>query len=207
MLEQNFAGEGIAVGVQAAGFDADDDVAGFDGFLAVEHPGFFDDADDGAADVVFALLVEAGHLGGFAADEGALVLGTGAGETFDDFSENVRLEFAGAEVIEEKEGFSAEHGDVVDAMVDEVGADGVVLIELEGDLELGADAVHAADEDGLVIFFQVEGEEAAKPADFAEDFAAMGAGEELGQGGFDLVAEIDVNAGGGVGFLFHARGE
>jgi hypothetical protein len=32
----------------------------------------------------------------------------------------------------------------------------------------------------------------------------MGGGEELRQGGFDFIAKINVNAGGGVGFLFHA---
>jgi hypothetical protein len=32
----------------------------------------------------------------------------------------------------------------------------------------------------------------------------MGGGEQLRQGGFDFVTQIDVDAGGGVGFLFHA---
>ena len=32
----------------------------------------------------------------------------------------------------------------------------------------------------------------------------MRGGEQLRQGGFDFVAEINVNAGGGVSFLFHA---
>jgi hypothetical protein len=31
--------------------------------------------------------------------------------------------------------------------------------------------------------------------------------EQLRQGGFDPVAQIDVNAGGGVSFLFHAPGD
>jgi hypothetical protein len=32
----------------------------------------------------------------------------------------------------------------------------------------------------------------------------MRAGEQLRQRGFDFIAEINVNAGGGVSFLFHA---
>ena len=64
--------------------------------------GFFDDADDGAADVVFAGLIEAGHLGGFAADERAMVAGAAAGEAGDQLRENVGLQLAGADVIEEE---------------------------------------------------------------------------------------------------------
>ena len=91
-----------------------------DGLLAVEHPGLLHHADDGAADVVFARLVEAGHLGGLAADERAAVFRAGAGEALDDVGEDARLQLAGAEVIEEEQRLGAEHGDVVDAMVDEV---------------------------------------------------------------------------------------
>ena len=175
-----------------------------DGFLAVEHPGFLHDADDGAADVVFAGLVEAGHLGGFAADERAVVVGAGAGEAPDDFGEDVRLQLAGAEVIEEEQRLRAQHGDVVHAMVDEVRADGVVPVHGKGELELGAHAVHAGDEDRLAVFFDVEREQAAEAADLAEHLAAVGGGEQLRQRGFDLVAQINVHAGGGVSFLFHA---
>ena len=60
-------------------------------------------------------------------------------------------------------------------MVDEVGADGVVNAEFEGDLELGADAVGAGDQDGLLGICRVEREEAAEAADFAEDVAVEGA--------------------------------
>ena len=58
----------------------------------------------------------------------------------------------------------------------------------------------------LAIFLEVELEDPAGAADLAEDFAAVCAGEQLGHRGFDFIAEIKVNAGGGVGFLFHAAG-
>ena len=112
---------------------------------------------------------------------------------------------ARAEVIEEEERLCAEHGDVVDAMVHEVRADGVMFVHGEGDLELRAHAVHAADQNRLAIFLKVEREQPAEAADFAEHFAAMRAGKQLRECGFDLVAEIYVNAGGGVGFLFHCK--
>ena len=202
LLEENLAGERIAVGVQAAGGEADDGVAGADGF-AVEHFGFFDDADDGAADVVLPRFIKAGHLGGFAADEGAIIFGATAREAGDEFGEDVGLQFAGADVIEEEKRFRAEDGDVVHAMVDEVLADGVVAVHGEGELELGADAVGAGDEDGLAVFFDVEGEEAAEAADLAEDFRAVRGREELRQRGFDAIAEVNVHTRAGVSFLFH----
>ena len=207
LLEEDFSRERIAVRVQAAGGDADDRVAGPDGFLAVEHFGFFHHADNRAAHVVFALLVKARHLRRLAADERAMIFRAGARKALDDVGEHVRLQFAGAEVIEEKQRLGAQHGDVVDAMIHEVGADGVVPVHREGDFELGADAVHGRHEHRLAVFFQVEREQAAEAADLAEHLAAMRGGEQLRQGGLDLVAQINVHARAGVSFLFHAQGD
>ena len=89
-------------------------------------------------------------------------------------------------------------------MVHEVRADGVMPVEREGELELGADAVHGRHEDRLAIFFHVQREQAAEAADLAEHLAAMRAGEQLRQRGLDAIAQINVHAGGGVSFLFHA---
>ena len=147
-FEEELAGERVAVGVQAGGGEADEDVAGMD-FGAGDQLGALDDADDEAGEVVFAVGVEAGHLRGLAADEGAAVGAAGVGEAGDDFLGDFAVEASGGEVVEEEERRGALHGDVVDAVVDQVGADGVVDAELEGDLELGADAVGGGDEDGL----------------------------------------------------------
>ena len=192
--------------METAGSEADDKVPGTNRF-AIEHSRFFDDADHGTADVVFAGLVEAGHLSGFATDQSAFIFGASFGEAFDDVRENARFQFASAEVVEEEERFSAEDGDVVNAMVDEVLTDGVVTIERESEFEFCADAINAGDEDGLFVFSNIEGEETAEAADFAEDFRPVRGGEELRQGGFDFVAEVDVHAGACIRFLFHLRGQ
>ena len=42
-------------------------------------------------------------------------------------------------------------------MVHEVGTDGIVPVHREGDLELGADAVHGRHKHRLAVFLEVEG--------------------------------------------------
>ena len=111
----------------------------------------------------------------------------------------VVFDAAGGEVIEEEERRGALHGDVVDAVVDEVGADGVVDAELEGDLELGADAVGGGDEDGVGVFVEVEREEAAEAADFRKDLLVEGLTGEHLDALLGAVAGGDVDAGVGVG--------
>src|SRR6185503_3267441 len=72
--EEDFSRERVAVRMKAARCDAEDGVAGPDGFSS-EHAGLLDHAHDGAAQVVFTRLVEAGHLDGKTIRPGDAVLG------------------------------------------------------------------------------------------------------------------------------------
>ncbi len=60
--------------------------------------------------------------------------------------EDRRVELLRADVIEEEERARADDGDVVDAMIHEVLADGVVPVHGEGELQLRAHAIDARDE-------------------------------------------------------------
>src|ERR1019366_10801631 len=138
--EEQLAGERVAVGMQAVRRQADEDVADFD-VLAGDHVRAVDTAHDGACEFVFAVGVEAGHLRGLAADEGAAVGAACFGEAADDSLNGIAIllaELAGGEVVEEEERRGTLYGDVVDAVVDEVRTDRVVNAEFEGDLEFGA---------------------------------------------------------------------
>ena len=159
--------------MQASGRKAEKDVA-CTIFCAGDEFGALDDADDEASQVVFAVGVEARHLCGFAADEGTAVGAAGVDRPRDDLLGDFAVEATGCEIVEEEERRCALNGDVVDAVVDEIGADGVVDAELEGELELGADAIGARDENRL-LGFAVEAEETAEAADFAEHIAGEGA--------------------------------
>jgi len=79
-------------------------------------------------------------------DQGASGRLAGLGEAGDDLPEDARVELCRGDVVEEEEGAGAGDGDVVDAVVDQILANGVVLVGREGDLELGADAVDARDQ-------------------------------------------------------------
>ena len=205
-FEEELAGEGVSIGMEAGGGQADEDVSGFD-FCAGDELVAVDGADDEAGEVVLTLGVEAGHLGGFAADEGAAVCPAGFCETGDDFFGHFAVEGSGGQVIEEEEWGRALHGDVVDAMVDEVGADGVVDSQFEGDFELGADTVCTGDEDRLLVLEGVELEEAAKATDFAQHVAVEGALGEVLDALLGAVAAGNVDSGIGVGdWLFLSFG-
>ena len=115
------------------------------------------------------------------------------------FSATSGLQLAGGEVVHEEHGRGALHGDVVDAVVDQVGADGVVQVHLEGELQLGADAVHAGDQHGVEVFLLVDGKQPAKAADLAQHAAVKGLLREILDALLGAIGALDVHTGIGVG--------
>ncbi len=81
--------------------------------------------------------------------------------------------------------------------------------QFEGNLELGANAVGRADQDGRLPALQVEAEEGAEAADAAQNIAVKGLlGEELDAflgavAGGNVDAGVSVGHGMGVGFVKH----
>ena len=191
--EKNLPGQRIAVGVQPGARETDDGVTGTD-LLAVDYSVAFDHADDGADQIVIARRVHAGHLRRLTANQRAACRRARLRETVNDLVEYVRRQFAHADVIEKKQWLRAEHGDVVDAMIDEVLPDRVVPVHHDGDLQLRADAVHAAHEYRPLVFLHVEREQPAKPADGTEHFPPHRLADFVLQPTLQLVAKIDVYA-------------
>ena len=168
---------------------------------AINHFCAIDYADDATGEVVFAFAVHPGHLGGFAADEGATRQTAGPGKAGKELVEDARLQFFRADVVEEKKWARAQDGDVVHAMVHEIGPDGVVPIQGKRDLQFRADAVHARDEHRLAHAGKVRRKEAAEAADFAENFRTVRPFYAGLNAALYEVTEINVNAGEGVGFF------
>ena len=124
---------------------------------AIHHLRFFYYARNTAGKVIFAVQVHAGHFGRFSADQSAPVRLAPSGNSADYLHRDLRLEFTGGQIVEEKEGLRALYGYIVYAVVYQVFADRVVAPRGEGDLELGSHAVHGAYKHGLAHFrFQRE---------------------------------------------------
>src|SRR5947208_971498 len=86
---------------------------------------------------------------------------------FDKLPEHLRLKLAHREIVEEKQRLGALHEDVVDAVIDEVAADGGVHAHGHGHFEFRAHAIGAGDQRRLFPFLVVESKERAKAADAA----------------------------------------
>jgi glutamate-1-semialdehyde 2,1-aminomutase len=172
-VQQQLECERITGGVEAVGGKAEEVVAFTDG-IAGEQARAADDACKEACELVVGLAVEPGRFSRFAAQQSASVGFAGVDEAADDLLDDVGIEEAGGEVVEEEERRCTLHGDVVDAVVDEVGADAGVEAELDGEFELAAYAVGGGDEDGVGVALGVECEEPGEAADLAEHLLVEG---------------------------------
>ena len=185
MVEDDLAHQAVAVGVQAGAGQAEHHVAGLDG-PAVDDVVALDDADAEAGHVVIARLVEVGQDGRLAADQGAVGLHAAVADALDEIARQGRIVLRHREVVEEQQRLAAGAEAVVDRHGDEVDADRVVLVHQRGDLELGADAVGAGDEDGMAIVageqpaVVVEAEQAGEAAEAVEDARRVRAAADSG---------------------------
>ena len=115
------------------------------------------------------------------------------GDAADDRRGGLDVEFAGREIIQEEQGFGALHQHVVHAHRDQVDADGVVAAQLLRQLELGADAVGAGDQDRLAVLAgQVE--QRAESAQAAHHLGPETALDQRLDAFDECVAGIDVDA-------------
>ena len=64
---------------------------------------------------------------------------------------DVYVEFASGVIIEKKKGFGADHQHVVDAHGHQILADEVVAVVVDGDFQLGADAIGTGHQDGFFV--------------------------------------------------------
>ena len=106
---------------------------------------------------------------------------------------DVHVELAAGEVVEEEQRFGALHQNVVHAHRHQVDADGVVPVELERELELGADAIGAGDQHRLAITLR-DLEQRAETADAGQHLWAHGAPGERLDALDQRIAGIDVDA-------------
>ena len=110
-----------------------------------------DRADRKSGEVEIALGIEPRHLRRLAADQGAADSLAGTRDAFDHGRRVVDVQLAAGVVVEEEQRLGALHDDVVDAHRDQVLADAGEEARVDGDLELGADAVGRGDQHRILV--------------------------------------------------------
>ena len=168
---KNFAHQRETVGVYARGGQGDDDIARLHRGV-VQNLCLVHDADGEAGQVVLVLGHHAGVLGGLAAYEGAARLDAAFGHALDDLGNLLRDVLAAGDVVEENQRLGTGADDVVDAHGHAVDADGVMLVQQHGDAQLGADAVSAGNQNGMLHAGAVQLKQTAEAAQTAD--AALG---------------------------------
>ena len=123
-------------------------------------------ADRKARKIVIAVLVEPGHLGGLAADQRAAGFPAAFGDARNDRGGGLRIELAAGKIVEKEQRLGALDDEVVDRHRHQVDADAAVQAGLDGDLDLGADAVGGRDQNRVLEARGLEIEQPAEPADF-----------------------------------------
>ena len=197
-FEQQLAGQRVSVGVQAVRSQAENDVADLH-ILAGDNPVAFHHAHDKSRQIVLAIGIEAGHLGRLAADQGAAVVLAGVGDAFHHFLGDRRLQLSRRQIVHKEQRRGALHGDVVDAVVHQVGAHGGMQAHLEGNLELRPHPIHARDQHRIHVLGFVHREQAAKAANFAEHAAGKGLVRQILDALLGAVGAVDIHTGVGVG--------
>ncbi len=150
--------------MHAGGGEAEDDVA-FGNVAGRQQLAALGRTHGKAREVVVAVRIHARHFGGLAADQRAASLAAALGDALHDRRTLVRVELAGGEVVEEEQRLGTLHHEIVDAHGDEVDADGVVAVGVDGDLQLGANTVIGRHQDRIREAGGLEIEQAAEAAD------------------------------------------
>ena len=161
---EHFSYQGESVGVNAAGGNAHNSVAGLDSG-SVQYLGLVNDTGAVSCDVVFVLSHHAGVLCGFAADQGAACHYAAVCNSLDDLRNLLRNDLADSDVVQEEQRLCAAADDIVHTHCDSVDTDGVVLVHQHCELELCTYAVGAAYEHRFLHAGEVRHEQTAESAD------------------------------------------
>ena len=141
-------------------------------------------------------------LGSLTADQRSSGLDAAFCHAGDDLCDLLGHVLAAGDVVQEEQGLCAAADHIVDAHGNAVDAHGVMLVQLEGDLELGADAVGTADQHRLLHAGKVGGEETAEAAHVGADAGGHGFCDVFFHQRHRAVPGGDIHAGGGITVRF-----
>ena len=99
---------------------------------AIDDFTLFDNADRKTGQIVFAVIIEAGHLGGFASGQCAAGQLAAMGNAFNDALGHIHIQLTCGVVVQKQEGFCADYEYIVHAHGHKVLADAVVPVVVYG---------------------------------------------------------------------------
>src|SRR5205085_9884752 len=135
------------------------------------------------------------------ADQGATSSAAGARESAQQLIEHKWLQSFAADVIEKEKRTRADDGDVVDTMIHQIGADGVVLVHRERDFQFRADAIDARNQNRIAHAGKFRAEQSTEAPDLSEHSWSMRLPDERLDAALELVAKINIHPGGCVGLF------
>ena len=147
--------------------NADENIAGCQ-LGAVDHLIAVNQTNREACHVILIYRIEARHLSGLAADQCAACLTAAVCDTLYQLSDALRIVLADCNVVEEEQRLCAAACDVVDTHSDTVNTNRVMLVHQERQLQLGADAIGAGDQNRVLHSLYRRFKHAAEAADRTE---------------------------------------
>jgi len=145
-------------------------------------------------EVVIVAFVHAGHFSGFAANQRAASLQTAFADAGHNRRCGIHIEMAGGVVVEEKQRFGAANHDVVHAHSDQINTDMLVTVQLQRQAQLGAHAIGAGYQHGLLVAGW-DFAERAETAEAAHHFGALGLLSDTLDTFDQMISGVDVYTG------------
>ena len=193
------------VGMNTGGGQSEDDIASLHG-LVVQDLFLVHNAHGETGQIVLILRHHARVLGSLTAHQRAISLHAALGHALDDLGDLFRDVAAAGDVIQEHQRLCTGADHIVDAHGNAVDANGVVLVHDHGDLQLGAHAVRAGDQNRVLVAGAVQLKQAAKAAQTTNAVLVHGAGNILLHQFNGAVTGSDIHTGSCVTLriaLFH----
>ena len=160
----------------------------------IEDAVLLHDAHGESRKIVVVAAVHPGHLGGFAAGQGATRQLAALGDAPDDGFGKVDVEASGGEIVQEVEWFGAGDEDIVDAHRHQVDADGVVAIQGGSQFQFRADTVRSGDQHRVPVPCQGQLEQGAEAADGAQHSRSVRLPRRRTDPADEFVAGFDMHA-------------
>ncbi len=192
---KNLAHQGEAVGMNAGGSNADQDIAGTD-LRTGDQVLFVCSTHCEACQIILVHRIKTGHFRCLAADQGSSRLLAAVTDTLDDLRDLLGDILAAGNIVKEKERLAARACHVIDTHGDTIDTDRIMPVHQESKFELCSDAVSSGQQDRIFHLFDLcQREGARKSAESSHYFRTHGLCDIRLHQFYTAISGFDINAG------------